>query len=233
MKITKGIVPGRFVKRLNRFLALVDVKGSPAFAHVPNSGRLRELFIPHIKVFLSEERRGGRKTPYDLIMVELNGRLVSCDARLPNFIIQEALEAQAISEIRNYRTIRREASFGDHRLDFLLTGGNRPWLIEVKSVTLVENSTGLFPDAPTIRGSEHVKRLIKATKDGYWTAIIFVVQRDDATSFAPNDAQDPVFGETLRKACRAGVKVLAYNCQVKPEEITLHERLRVDMGKSL
>lgn len=227
MKIQKEMIPGQFVARLNRFCALVSLEGQRALAHVPNSGRLKELFRPEAKLFLTKEDRPGRKTPYDLVMVQLGRKLVSCDARLPNHLVYEGLAAHALPEIDDYHDIKREVSFRQGRLDFLLSGGRRPWLVEVKSVTLIQKGVGLFPDAPTLRGTEHVQNLTSALKEGYRAAIIFVIQRSDARSFAPNDGQDPHFGQALRKAEKAGVKVLAYRCRVSLHEVTLDKPLPV------
>jgi sugar fermentation stimulation protein A len=57
-----------------------------------------------------------------------------------------------------------------------------------------------------------------------------VVQRSDARSFAPHDQADPVFGETLRAAARAGVEVLAWTCRVNLEGITIAEEIPADLG---
>ena len=50
--------------------------------------------------------------------------------------------------------------------------------------------------------------------EGWEGAVLFVVQREDAHSFAPNEAQDPAFAQALRKAAEAGVYVGAVVCRV-------------------
>ena len=50
-------------------------------------------------------------------------------------------------------------------------------IIEVKNVTLHRNeNVAEFPDAITSRGSKHLKTLIDATKKGYKSYLIFLVQ---------------------------------------------------------
>lgn len=229
MKIDKKIVEGKFIARLNRFLAQVMVDGAIAYAHVPNSGRLRELFKPGARVFMTCETQPARKTPFDLIMVLRGEHLVSCDARLPNKLVEEALTAHAIPEVQGYCQVKREVRFQRSRFDFMLSGGPKPWLLEIKSVTLVKGGIALFPDAPTARGTEHMERLINALQEGFHAAVLFVVQRSDAHGFAPNDIQDSAFGVALRKAKKAGVKVLAYDCRVRRWEVKVARPLPVQL----
>lgn len=46
MDLPRNLVPGTFIRRLNRFAALMDVGGNEVMVHVANSGRLGELLIP-------------------------------------------------------------------------------------------------------------------------------------------------------------------------------------------
>jgi len=87
------LIQGIFVRRVNRFRAEVQIGGARAAAHVPNSGRLHDLFRPGARVYLRPAPDPQRKTPYDLLLVEHQGVLVSIDARLPPKLIGEALSA--------------------------------------------------------------------------------------------------------------------------------------------
>ena len=51
-----------------------------------------------------------------------------------------------------------------------------------------ENNTALFPDAVTTRGQKHLRELIDLKKNGSRASILFIVQREDATSFSSADA---------------------------------------------
>ena len=55
--------------------------------------------------------------------------------------------------------IVRESTFGESRFDLMLEHENGRQYVEVKSVTLVENGVGLFPDSPTLRGAKHLNTL--------------------------------------------------------------------------
>ena len=223
------LTPGRFVRRLNRFAALVEVGGRRVLAHVANSGRLGELLVPDRRVYLRAADRAGRRCPYDLALVRLRGTLVSVDARLPNALLGEALRAGRIAALRGYGRPRAEVRHGASRLDFVLERPGRRCLVETKSGTLVEGGVALFPDAPTARGRRHLEALARACRRGTEAAVVFVVQWGDARRFRPNVAADPAFARALRRAAAAGVRVLAYRCNVSRNAVMLADSIPVDI----
>ncbi|MGC8839757.1 MAG: DNA/RNA nuclease SfsA, partial [Anaerolineae bacterium] len=104
--------------------------------------------------------------------------------------------------------------------------GVRTW-VEVKSVTLVQEGYGLFPDAVTARGARHLEDLAAALAQGDRAAVVFVVQRGDVQAFRPHREADPHFARRLAEVAQKGVQVLAYRCQVSPTEVLLTEPLPV------
>jgi sugar fermentation stimulation protein A len=222
------LVKGWFVARDNRFRVTVEVAGREVWAHLPNSGRLGELLVPGHRVVLVERSGPHRKTGYDLSLVKVEGRWVSVDARLPNDLIAEALRAGQLEPLIGYPVIRREVAHGRSRFDFLLEAEDRPpFLLEVKSITLLVDGLGCFPDAVTARGRRHLLELAEAVEAGYRAAVLFCVQRDDATGMRPHDESDPDFGRALREAARHGVEVFAYACRVEPGQVEIARRLPV------
>jgi sugar fermentation stimulation protein A len=229
MKLKSPLQEGVFLSRPNRFAAWVQVNGSPTMVHVPNSGRMRELLRQGNRVLLTPAAREGRKTAYDLSLVDLGHTLVSSDARLPPALVEEFFARGQLGQFSQYTWSRREVPFSHSRLDMVLGNGGLCY-IEVKSVTLVEDAVGLFPDAPTSRGVRHLEALMEAKAQGHRAAVIFVVQREDVQAFAPNDGADPLFGRALREAQSAGVEVYAYRCHVSLEEVALRESLLVRLS---
>lgn len=228
----KPLIPAVLVRRDNRFRVQVRLRGETVPAHLPNSGRLGELLTPGRRVWLAPaapERVPHRRTAYDLALVAHAGRLVSVDARLPPHLVAEALRQGRLTALGGYTDVQQEVRLGASRLDLRLTAGpgQPPCWMEVKSVTLVEDETALFPDAPTTRGQRHLRELIAAVERGERAAILFVIQRDDARRFAPHDQADPIFGKILRQAAQAGVEVHAWRCQVSLSEIRLSAPLPV------
>jgi sugar fermentation stimulation protein A len=228
VRIEGTLVEGRFVTRDNRFRVTAEVGGREVWAHLPNSGRLGELLLPGRRVVLVEKPAAGRKTGYDLSLVELDGRWISVDARLPNDLVEEALVAGRMDSLAGYPVVRREVTYGSSRFDFLLKEPDGPpCLVEVKSITLVVDGLGCFPDAVTLRGRRHVNELALAVVAGYRAAVVFCVQRDDATGVRPHDESDPDFGQALRNAAVQGVEVYAYACRVEPGSVEIVDRLPV------
>ena len=123
MKIAAKLISATFIKRDNRFRVTVQVKGHPVWAHLPNSGRLRELLVPGRRVLLAAAQAPGRLTAYDLLMVDLDGTLVSIDAQKPGPLLYEALQAGQLEEFAGYPEVRREVTYGQSRLDLVLEGG--------------------------------------------------------------------------------------------------------------
>lgn len=227
MKIEKPLVEGVFLWRDNRFRASVRVGDRVVAAHVPNSGRLTELFTPGRPVLLAEAEESKRLTKYDLLMVSLPGTLVSIDARLPNRLIEEAVISGRLEEFEGYTKVEREVRYGRSRLDLLLEGDDRRCWVETKSVTLAREGIGYFPDAVTSRGRRHLEELVELKGGRERAAILFVVQREDAKALSPYDESDPEFGAALREAVRSGVEAYAYSCCVSREEIAVRRRIPV------
>jgi sugar fermentation stimulation protein A len=223
------LVPGRFVRRDNRFRVAVRVGREEVAAHLPNSGRLTELLVPGRSCWLTGFDSPHRKTRFDLTLVELVGRLVSVDARLPNALFAEALAAKKLGPFQGYDGCEREVRLGESRLDFRLSGPAGVEWVEVKSVTLVEDGVARFPDAPTLRGARHVRELAAAVRSGEKAAVVFVIQRPDAQRFVPHDEADAAFGIVLREAAGAGVGVYAWTCGVSLREIAIARQIPVEL----
>ena len=224
------MVEARFLQRVNRFAATVDLDGEETLVHVANSGRMRELLVTGRRVLLRAAAGDHRKTAFDLAMVDLGHALASADARLPNRLVYEAIRDGRLPQFAGFDQVRPEVTYGESRLDLALYGPAGACYVETKSVTLVEGGAGLFPDAPTVRGRKHIASLTQAVAEGRRAAVVFVVQREDAALFSPNDPADPDFGRALRESMDRGVEAYAYRCRVTEEEIVLADPLPMRLG---
>ena len=220
-----SVIEGTFIERPNRFIAYVDVNGTREKCHVKNTGRCKELLVPGCRAFLYVSDNPNRSTKYDLIAVMKGNRLINMDSQIPNDAAAEGL--RTIPEFRDVTEIRREYTYGDSRVDIMAVSPESRYLIEVKGVTLEKDGVVLFPDAPTERGTKHLRNLSRALEDGWRPYVLFVVQMDDVEYFTPNSETDPVFAQTLREAQDAGVGILAYTCSVEPDSMALKDRLEV------
>lgn len=207
-KLVKGI----FCRRVNRFVAEVEIDGTVEKCHVKNTGRLRELLFPGAPVYCEVHPEGNRKTKFSLLLVQHGDELVCIDSQAPNKLAWEFVSSGGLGFIPEQ--LRREVTHGDSRFDLYLEHGEHRGFIEVKGVTLVEDGIAMFPDAPTERGTKHLRGLAAAVREGYDAWVLFIVQRSDVTGFTPNDSGDPDFGKALREAVDAGVQVMAVSCEV-------------------
>jgi sugar fermentation stimulation protein A len=192
---------------------------------LPNSGRLGELLTPGRELRLAPISSSHRKTSYDLKLVRYAGVWISVDARLPNPLFAEAFGDGRLAEFSMSTDLRREVRLGDSRIDFLLNGPAGQCWVETKSVTLVEDGSALFPDAPTERGRRHLGEMANAVRQGDQAAIVFIIQRPDARALRPHYRADPDFARALQRAVKAGVRALAYRCLVSEQEIVLEESI--------
>ena len=219
------VTAGTFLSRPNRFVAQVELPSGVETVHVKNTGRCRELLVPGARVYLARSGNPARKTRFDLIAVEKGARLINMDAQAPNQVFAEwALSGGCWP---GAKSLRREVRYGASRLDFCLELPAGPCYVEVKGVTLEENGRARFPDAPTERGVKHIHELRQAVEQGAAATLFFVVQMANVQSVAPNDRTHPAFGEALRQAARAGVQVLAWDCDVTPEGIRIRRPVPV------
>ena len=219
-----NMVAGTFLHRPNRFIAHIEIDGQLQICHVKNTGRCRELLPAGAQVWCQQFDSPARKTKFDLITVKKGERLINMDSQAPNRAAAEWLRAGGLGEIAD---LRPETRHGNSRFDFSFCKDGKPCFLEVKGVTLETDGVCAFPDAPTERGVKHLNGLARAAEEGYGTYVLFVVQMEDVRYLHPNDKTDPAFGRALRQAAEAGVEVLAVDCRVTPESMTIGKSLPV------
>ena len=229
--------PNRFTVTFETF-SNVDKVSSIEKAHLRDPGRLKELLIPEARLLIRPAQNpANRKTKYDVIAVRSEGIWVLINSGFHSDLAAELIESESIPELSDYTVEKREYTFGKSRIDFLLTKMNKTsnnrdkrgkegpekenkensleksytMLLEVKGCTLVEEGQARFPDAPTIRGKRHLEELIKAKNEGMNSTVLFLIPREDAKVFSPNWEMDPDFSETLQKAQKANVMIIAYS----------------------
>ena len=213
-----NMISGTFLARPNRFIAHVEIDGQVETVHVKNTGRCRELLPVGAEVWCQKSGNPNRKTKYDLITVRKGDRLINMDSQAPNIAAGEWLRNGGLGKIEN---LKAESFHGDSRFDFSFTLNGKPCFLEVKGVTLENDGICAFPDAPTERGTKHLKGLTQAAKDGFGAFVLFVIQMADVKYLHPNDATDPDFGAALREAAAAGVNILAMDCGVDIDRMEL------------
>lgn len=213
-----NMVPGTFLARPNRFIAHVEIDGRVEVVHVKNTGRCRELLPAGAQVYCQRSSNPARKTKFDLIAVQKGSRLINMDSQAPNRAAGEWLSSGGLGPVE---ALRAETVHGNSRFDFSFVKNGQQCFLEVKGVTLENDGICAFPDAPTQRGAKHLRGLTEAAREGCGAYVLFVIQMSGVKHLHPNDLTDPAFGKALREAAQNGVTVLAMDCAVSVDEMTL------------
>ena len=221
------LVKAIFRKRANRFIAEVELNGEIVKAHLPNTGRCKELLIDGATAYLKPSDNPNRKTKYSLYLVENNGALVAMYSQQASKIVIDAILEDKVKELSGYGIVESEKTIGNSRIDIYLANldnDNNPideTYVEVKSVTLIKDGVAQFPDAPTERGRKHLEELISLKKEGLRSVVFFLIEHPNGNSFRPNWENDPKFSQTLNKAYSEGVEILVYKTENTLENIEL------------
>ena len=201
----------KFIKRPNRFIAHVLIDGEREIVHVKNTGRCREILKKGTTVILEKAKNKNRKTKYSVIAAYKNDKLINIDSQVPNQVVQEALDKENIpeSQFKNITNLKREVTYNNSRFDIYFKNKEKENFIEIKGVTLEKNNIAMFPDAPTTRGTKHVKEMIEAVEEGYGGYIFFLIQMEKISSFTPYSEMDPEFDQAIKTAYEKGVNILS------------------------
>ena len=203
---------GRLLRREKRFFLFVELDGREVAAHTNNTGTMLGLLRPGSPVLLSPATNPGRRLAWTVEALGLprGGDFVwvGVNTLMPNRLLSALSGAGLLPWAAGYATLRREAVYGESRLDGVFRGEGLPDLwVECKNVTLVEDGVAAFPDAVTARGAKHLRTLMDIRASGARAAMLYIIQRPDGACFSAADYVDPVYAEALREAAAKGVEV--------------------------
>ena len=241
MKFLTPLTEGKILKRYKRFLADIQLSsGEVITAHTANTGSMKTCWEPGWKVLISFHDNPKRKLKYSLEMTHNGQTWIGINTSLPNKLAKEAIENGLIKELKGYPFIKPEVKTGNSRIDLLLSKEKETpskedqFFVEVKNVTLKgddhQKNAALFPDAVSVRGQKHIRELIRLHKEGYKTALLFIVQREDVDYFTPAKNIDPLYSSLLKEAAASGVLILAYQCTMSKKEIVVNKSLPVKLN---
>jgi sugar fermentation stimulation protein A len=225
----------QFLQRPNRFIAACKLleTNETVIAHVKNTGRGKEVFLPNAMVALSYQAAPTRKTDYDLIAIKKGQQWINIDSQVPNTLASEAIQSGQIilpGLKGTIVTLKREQRYGQSKFDiYLETDLGERVFVEVKGMTLENLGIGAFPDAPSLRGLKHVKELTQASQAGYQCYVLFIVQFEAVSTVTIHRDMQPALAEMIALALTQGVQVLAYNCLVTPATIEINHAVPFDL----
>lgn len=201
--IEETLTRAKVIWRPNRFLVMARIGGDTLACHLHDPGRLSELIFQGNEILIRPTK--GEKTRYSVTAAMDRGEWVLTDSRFHNAMAKKFLPAEAESEIK----------VGNHRLDFKV--GNT--YIEVKGGTLLREGKAMFPDAPTIRGTAHLRLLKELKISGNESELILLILRKDPKCFTPNYETDPDFTLAFMECLDAGVMIHIPVCRLEGQDI--------------
>lgn len=226
MRFQTPLVPGRLIRRYNRFLSDVTLDtGQVVKAHCPNPGAMLGLKDEGLRVWLEPNDDPKKKLKYGWRLVEFeNGHWSGIDTAVPNRVVREALEARRVPGLGAYDTVRAEVKYGQKsRVDFLLSGaGQRDVYVEVKNAHLRRTGDlAEFPDCVTDRGARHLEELAGMVAEGHRAVMLYLVQRTDCARFSLARDLDPAYGAAFDRARAAGVEAMVFGTEITIESVSL------------
>lgn len=231
MQFTTPLVRGTLLRRYKRFLADVELdSGELVTAHCPNTGAMTGCAEPGYTVFLSQSDNPKRKLRYtwELALTD-KGHYIGINTHNANKLVAEALENKVFAEFNLFDSWKAEVTppGADSRFDFALESVSHRAFMEVKSVTLLVDGQGYFPDARTTRGAKHCLTLAQLAQQGIETYLFFCVQHTGISSVEIAKHIDPAYADAVMTARKAGVKLLAAGCEITNKKLVLNQLLPV------
>ncbi len=199
-----GFIEAELIKRINRFVAFVNLNGDVIKVYVPNTGRMAELAIPGSLVVMVPS---GGVYPYKIVFIYYKGYPVMIDSIFSNHLAAGLMEEGMIDGLDTYRISSMEPAYGRHRFDILVRNGNgQEYFIELKSCTLAWKDVSAFPDAVSARASKHVEMLAESGRG----IVVFLIMHRGVKFFVPNYHTDYDFYMSLRNN-RDRIDIRAYS----------------------
>ena len=228
MKFTNTLIKGKLIKRYKRFFADVEVNNKVITAHCPNTGSMLGLLNKGNDVWLSKNDDPKRKLKFTLEMLKSNKKMIGVNTHRANRIVEHGLKNKLIKEFVTVKKIKSEFKYSDDtRFDFLCD----KYIIEVKNVTLNrEAEVAEFPDAITVRGTKHLKKLSESINRGFKPYVLFLIQIQNISKFRIAKDIDSDYYDNFLKAKKNGLKFIAYKCKLNSKEIVIEKKIQIDHG---
>ncbi len=234
MQFSTQLYPARLLKRYKRFLADVQLpSGETTTIHCANTGAMTGCAEPGDQVWYSISPSTTRKYPASWeLTYTANHHWICVNTQRANQLVEELLHTRTLPTLTEFSTCQREVRFGEEqsRVDFYLTDadGTSSYL-EVKSVTLLEQGIGYFPDTVTLRGQKHLRELTAMVEQGHRAILFFAILHTGINQFNVAEHIDPTYAMLLRDAINAGVEVMAYRAKIDSQQMRLVDSVPMEL----
>lgn len=226
MKFDPPLQAATLIKRYKRFLADIELPGGEVKTiHCANTGAMTGCAEPGSTVWYSTSDNPKRKYPNSWELTQTKeGHWICVNTAQANRLVAEAINKDRITELKGYSSLRAEVKYGSEnsRIDILLEAGDKPpCYIEVKSVTLLDNGRGYFPDAVTTRGQKHLRELMDVAQSGQRAVLFFAILHSGIENISAAHHIDPDYHKLIQQAEQAGVEIICYKAVLDQSEIKL------------
>jgi len=212
---------GTILQRINRFVVLVQSKGSTYPLHINNTGRLNEFMVSGKQVFFFPTKNTD-KTYGRLFAIEEKNLGAVIDTQIQMKIFENLLFENKIPWLKDYTMSRRNARLGESLIDYLLISVNDEVYLEIKSAVLRDDKFAMYPDCPSIRGQKHIHELTQFVKSGRTAYLVFMAALPEISGFKPNQQTDPLLFELLLEAQNRQVRIKSIAFYFNPADGFFH-----------
>ncbi len=230
MFFSRPLQPARLLRRYKRFLADVTTPcGTLLTLHCANTGAMTGCAPTNSIVWYSTSDNPARKYTHSWELTQTQtGEWICVNTLRANTLVKEAIEQNHIIELSGYTGLKPEVKYGheNSRIDLLLQADNKVnCYIEVKSVTLLQQQCGYFPDTVTLRGQKHLRELTAVADQGNRAVLFFAVLHSGIRQVAPARHIDPDYARLMKQAQASGVEIICYGASLSSEGMQLKARL--------
>ncbi|WP_334473360.1 DNA/RNA nuclease SfsA [Arsenophonus sp. PmNCSU2021_1] len=220
----------QLIKRYKRFLAdVITPAGKLLTIHCANTGAMTGCATPGDTIWYSTSNNIKRKYPHSWELTQTQtGDWICVNTHRANDLISQFITENKIPELSDYDNISREVKYGDEnsRIDLLLKKKQQVnCYIEVKSVTLLENNIGYFPDAVTIRGQKHLRELSLIAERGERAVLFFAVLHTGIKKMSVASHIDCQYAALLQQATNVGIEILCYQIKISEKGLAMDKKI--------
>ena len=224
------LYPARLIERIT--LVLADVcfdNGEISTAYCSNVSRMNGLADSGSRIYVSANRKVGRRLPFVWELAYANGTFVGVNMSHNYDLVLEGIRNGVIAELNGYAKSERLLPSSDTSLlDMRLTPADKSKPLCKVAIDTVYRKKGvdlLFPDGITVAHRHIVSQMRYALGRGERVVLLLLAQRIDAIGVRADTLADPEYVGELKGLYDKGLEILCYGCSVTPERILVAARL--------
>ncbi|RLG05727.1 MAG: DNA/RNA nuclease SfsA [Thaumarchaeota archaeon] len=210
----------KILERVNKFKVKIELDGRIEYAHINNTGRLREYLTRGKRGFCLRFEK-PKKTKYRLFSIEVDGYGALIDTWIQGKAFEISLDLKLIPWLKSYRIIGRNARLNRSIIDYLLKRGDEETYLELKSAVQRIDGYASYPDAPSTRARRQLRDLIRYVEGGGRAMMVFVIGLRDVKGFRPNKDVDPEVHKLLLSGSRIGLEIKAIAVYYDPHRSSI------------